>query len=53
MVAIKAEEFGVISEGFIIAVLPAAIAEIKGPKVRLKGKFQGETIRQTPLGSYM
>ena len=52
MSAITFEICGVISEGFKITVLPAAIAETKGPKVRFSGKFHGEIIRQTPLGSY-
>ena len=49
--AIKAEEFGVISEGFIITALPAAMADTNGPKVKLNGKFHGDIIKQTPLGS--
>ena len=45
-------EFGVNSEGFITAQLPAAIAEIKGLIDKLNGKFHGVIIRTTPLGSY-
>ena len=33
------------------AVLPAAIADTSGESVRLNGKFQGERMRLTPLGS--
>jgi hypothetical protein len=53
ILAIKAEDHGVISEGLIITVLPDAIADTNGPNVRLKGKFHGEIIKQTPLGSYI
>ena len=42
---------GANSEGLIIAVHPAAIAETNGPIVKLKGKFQGERIKLVPLGS--
>jgi len=50
--AITAEVRGVSSEGFKMAVFPAAIADTSGPKVRFTGKFQGEIIRQVPFGSY-
>ena len=42
-----------ISEGFNITVLPAAIAETNGPKVKFNGKFHGAMIKTTPLGSYL
>ena len=38
-------------ETLTMAQLPPAIAPISGAKVRLNGKFQGETIRTTPNGS--
>ena len=44
-------ECGVISDGLMIALFPAAIAETSGPRVRLMGKFQGEMMRTTPFGS--
>ena len=43
---------GVISDGLMIAVLPAAKQETNGPTHKLNGKFQGARIRQTPFGSY-
>ena len=45
------EACGVCSDGLIITQFPAAIAETSGPKARLIGKFQGEMIKTTPLGS--
>ena len=42
---------GVISDGFIVTQLPAAIADTNGPSVRFTGKFHGERIRTTPLAS--
>ena len=35
--AIAADRWGVISDGLMMAVLPAAIAETSGPKVRFSG----------------
>src|SRR5438045_9237763 len=47
-----ADACGVSSDGLRIAQLPAAIAEMSGPRVRLMGKFHGERISTTPFGSY-
>ena len=49
MSAKTAAVWGVISEGLMMTVLPAAMADARGPKVRFTGKFHGEIIRQTPL----
>ena len=51
--AMTAAVWGVISEGLMITVFPAAMADARGPKVRFTGKFHGEIIRQTPFGSCM
>ena len=49
--AMSWEVCGVNSEGFSTATLPAARHDTSGPTDRLKGKFQGERTRHTPLGS--
>src|SRR5690606_17494165 len=45
------EMWCVISEGFNTTTLPAAIAETKGQNNKMRGKFQGAIIRQSPLDS--
>ena len=39
----QALDAGVISDGLRITQFPAATAETSGPRLRLNGKFQGET----------
>ena len=39
------------SDGFSNTVFPAAMALTNGIRLRLKGKFQGERMRTTPLDS--
>ena len=51
MLRITAPSAGVISDGLMMAVQPAAMAPVSGTKLRNTGTFHGAMISAAPLGS--